>query len=174
MKNIYFLVVALCFTSFANSQIINFPDANFKAKLLSADVTNQVAINLNGSFFKIDANNNAEIEFYEAQQVRVLNVSSSFIASLIGISEFINLMELNCFSNQITSLNLNSNLELRSLICYENQLVILDINNNSNLVFLNCSRNQLAFLNLNNNINLANLSCRFNQLSSLLLIIVRF
>ena len=62
MKNIYFLVVALFFYGVGNAQIINFPDANFKAKLLIASPNTQIAKNLAGGYFKIDANNNAEIE----------------------------------------------------------------------------------------------------------------
>ena len=188
MKNIYFLVVALFFYGAGNAQIVNIPDASFKIVLVASNSTNQIAKDLSGNFFKIDANSNGEIEVSEAQQVSVLYVSTSIISNLIGISDFINLRELycfhnqitslnlssnlelrilNCLGNQITSLNLNSNLELRSLTCYENQLTSLDLNNNVNLTDLLCWSNQLTSLNLINNVNLSNLDCDSNQLTSL-------
>ncbi|MBC7641799.1 MAG: hypothetical protein H7174_05585, partial [Flavobacterium sp.] len=40
MKKLYFTVVAFLFMAVANAQIINIPDANFKAKLLAADNNN--------------------------------------------------------------------------------------------------------------------------------------
>ena len=49
MKNIYFLVVAFCFYGVGNAQIINFPDANFKASLVNSSSTNYVAKNLSGN-----------------------------------------------------------------------------------------------------------------------------
>jgi hypothetical protein len=60
MKKIYFLFLLVVFQ--VNSQIVNIPDANFKAKLLQADVTNYIAKNLSGNYFKIDQNNNQQIE----------------------------------------------------------------------------------------------------------------
>ena len=59
MRNYYLLLIIL-FPFFLNAQIINIPDANFKNKLLSANVDNNIAsqnVNINGtpSFFnKID------------------------------------------------------------------------------------------------------------------------
>ena len=42
MKQTY-LFCLLFVSLFSNAQIINFPDANFKAKLLSANASNQIA-----------------------------------------------------------------------------------------------------------------------------------
>ena len=55
MKKLYFLFF-LTIGFFGNAQIINFPDANFKAKLLEADISNGVALDFNDNYFKIDAN----------------------------------------------------------------------------------------------------------------------
>ena len=58
MKKIYFLLLAFAIFTSANAQIINFPDANFKAKLLAASSSNTIATNLSGAYFRIDVNNN--------------------------------------------------------------------------------------------------------------------
>ena len=75
MKKLYFLFF-LMINFLANAQIINFPDANFKAKLLSASPSNGVARDINGAYFKIDTNNNNEIEYTEAEDVYELNISN--------------------------------------------------------------------------------------------------
>ena len=88
MKNLYtfFALVLTIFTS--NAQIVNIPDANFKAKLLAASPSNQIAINLAGNYNKIDTNDNGEIEQSEALQVLVLNVSYSNIGASYSIKPY--------------------------------------------------------------------------------------
>ncbi len=71
MKNFYFLLLV---SVFANAQIINFPNAAFKNRLLSASATNSIASDdVNDSmlpqdytFNKIDTNNDGEIQISEA------------------------------------------------------------------------------------------------------------
>ena len=43
MKKLYTLIVVALVGFVMNAQIVNIPDANFKAKLLAASATNQVA-----------------------------------------------------------------------------------------------------------------------------------
>ena len=187
MKKIYFLVVALFFYGFASAQIVNIPDANFKAKLLSADASNGVAKNSLGSSIIIDINNNNEIEVVETAIVSKLFVSSSDIADLTGIEIFTNLKQLNCSSNQLTSIVVSNNINmteldvsnnlltsintlnnsaLKYLICKNNQINSLSLVNNSNLFYLNCENNQLLTLDVSN-LNLHNLYCSINQLTTL-------
>ena len=97
MKKIYFLLLALGLFTGVNAQIINFPDANFKAKLLSASSSNQIASSattfINSSptsYNKIDINNDGEIQISEASNITWLNISSSSISNLTGISFFMN------------------------------------------------------------------------------------
>ena len=79
MKKLYAFLV-LAFTVVAgNAQIVTIPDANFKAKLLSADTTNQIAKDLSDNYFKIDANNDGEIQESEASQVSYLSIFQSNI-----------------------------------------------------------------------------------------------
>ena len=50
----------------------------------------------------VDVNSDGEIQVSEAFNVYQLNVSSSNIASLIGLSSFLNLQRLECSQNLIT------------------------------------------------------------------------
>jgi Leucine-rich repeat (LRR) protein len=165
-----------------NAQIINFPDANFKAKLLSANTINSIAsfqipvYNSAGntwsvpSYNKIDVNNDGEIQVSEAQMVTYLDVGYSSISSLTGIEYFTNLNILYCRNNQLTSLNLSPNTNLKVLNCIYNQITNLDLISCTNLLFLNCNYNQLVNLNLSSNNLLEYLFCENNQITTLDLI----
>ena len=128
MKKIYFLLIALCFFANTKAQIVNIPDANFKAKLLSQHLFLVLtrllcAKNLAGNYFKIDANNDGEIQESEALQVSYLYVSSVFgskISSLIGILSFKNLTYLNCDINSLKTLDVSGLKKLQILECSNN------------------------------------------------------
>jgi Leucine-rich repeat (LRR) protein len=167
MKKYYFLIIAFWFFGFVNGQIINFPDANFKAKLLAANSSNQIAKNLAGDYFKIDANDDGEIQESEALQVFVLDVSSSMISSLAGVSFFTNLVTLYCFSNQLTNLNVNNLNNIQYLYCESNQLTSLNLSGSNTLRVLSCSNNLLASINIIGSTVLRELYCDNNQLSIL-------
>lgn len=190
MKVKLFLTVLflLIISSGIKAQIVSIPDANFKAKLLQADTTNQIAKNLSGNYFKIDANSDGEIQLAEAQQVLYLNVSSSNISALTGISDFQNiqtlncsfnllavldvqgladLQVLNCYNNKLTSLNVQGLTNLETLNCYANLLPSLNFQGLSGLQNLNCYGNKLPSLNIQGLANLQNLNCSFNLLTSL-------
>lgn len=77
-----------------NSQIVNIPDANFKAKLLSSSPSNTVAKDLNGNYFAIDANGDGEIETTEAEQVGELVLIDNNILNYQGILFFSNVKKM--------------------------------------------------------------------------------
>lgn len=187
MKKIYFLVIAVCFSISLQAQIINIPDANFKDKLLAADVTNGIAVKTTGGNFKIDANSDGEIQVTEAQSVGKLSIGLSYISSLIGIEYFTNLTSLSCQNNQLADLDLStcskladvdcSMNQLKSLNivspvltrlnCRGNQLIDLDLSMCPVLVHFDCKSNQLTNLDLGANIQLKYFYCEYNQLSAL-------
>ncbi|MPT30124.1 MAG: T9SS type A sorting domain-containing protein [Chryseobacterium sp.] len=61
------------------AQNINFPDANFKALLLSSSPSNTIAKNLSGNYFSIDANGDGEISAIEAQTVSEIKIRPKMI-----------------------------------------------------------------------------------------------
>jgi Leucine-rich repeat (LRR) protein len=166
MKQTY-LICLLFVSLFSSAQIINIPDANFKAKLLEASPSNYIAKNLSGANFKIDSNNDNEIQTTEALQVSELNVVFSNISSLLGISDFINIKKIHCDSNQIISLDLQSLLNLEILNCTYNQLTSLNVQGLTNIAKINCGNNQLTSLNLSGLTSLYELRCYYNQISNL-------
>lgn len=190
MKKLYFLLLAFSLFITANAQIVNIPDAKFKAVLLKASSSDFIAQDLDRNDIKIDLNSDGEIQESEALQVVYLNLFASSISSLIGISKFINLKELDCSYNSlpsldisgltnITSLNCSGNFipleslnvsgltNLKSLDCSDNQLTSLDVSGLTNLSSLSCGRNLLPTLNVSGLTNLTSLDCGDNLLPSL-------
>ncbi len=167
MNKYYFLIVGILFFGFTNAQVINIPNANFKSKLINSSPNNTFAKNLSGNYFKIDANNDDQIQQSEALNVSYLDVSNSNISSLTGINFFPNLIFLNCGNNQLSNLNVSSNTLLQSLFCYVNFLSSLNVNSNPALTYLWCAGNQITSLNTDLNLNLSKLYCRNNYIQSL-------
>lgn len=148
MKNLYTFLV-LAFTVFVvDAQIVTIPDANFKAKLLSATASNLVAKNLSGAYFKIDANNDGEIQQSEANAVSELNMNYQlsvngnyvYITDPTGITSFTNLTKVNFQNNRIVTLNISGMQYLTSIDCSNNSqyLATLIVTNLPSLLTLSC------------------------------------
>jgi Leucine-rich repeat (LRR) protein len=173
MKKIYFLLLALCLFTGAKAQIVNIPDAKFKAKLLAAGPNNQIAKDLTGNWTKIDADNNGNIEVSEALQLSYLDASQNIspspeaISSLQGIESFGNLQFLNCSLNSLASLNVSALTNLQNFGCDFNQLTTLNISGLTNLKVFYCNKNHLTSLNVSGFTNLQILHCDDNLLPSL-------
>jgi Leucine-rich repeat (LRR) protein len=177
MKKLYFLFVfALAFTT--QAQIVNIPDANFKAKLIAASPTMSIAstetptniINNQWSvstYHSIDTNGDGEIQVSEAQAIKYLKIDYSNITNSTGIEAFINLESLMCNNNQISSLNVSGFVNLKFLDCKSNQMNSLAISGCTNMKQLVCSPNQLTSLDVSGLEFLEYLSCSSNQLVNL-------
>jgi hypothetical protein len=147
MKKIL-MYLLLLISGVAGAQAIVVPDANFMAKLLEANATNNIAKDSGGNSIAIDANGNGIITEAEAEEVRELYVSGASIASWSGIQYFVDLRVLECAQNNLTSLDVTSLEDLRTLDCSNNTINNLLVNGLSHLEFLNCSNNSLTSLNL--------------------------
>ncbi|MCZ8196704.1 MAG: T9SS type A sorting domain-containing protein [Flavobacterium sp.] len=170
MRNIYFILFAFCFGFSLNAQIINFPDLGFKAKLLEADViNNQIAMDSNNIFLKIDSNDDGEIDVNEALEVNSLYLYGNTISSIEGIAYFSNLTSLYCIENQLVNLNLTGLNNLTQFTCqYNNLITSIDLSSLTNLLNVSCTNNnQLNNLNVNGLVNLQDLRCSSNNLSTL-------
>lgn len=172
------LLFLLSIVGSINAQIINFTDANFKAKLLEANTINSIAgIGWDGnssiSYIKIDSNNNGEIEESEAAIITSLYIGNSDITDLTGINYFSNLRFLDCSNqnviennNQISHLDITSLINLVGINCSNNQIASLNILGLNNLRFLGCAQNQLSSLNILG-LNLERILCANNSISTL-------
>ncbi|MGC4040542.1 MAG: T9SS type A sorting domain-containing protein [Flavobacterium sp.] len=164
MKQFYFsffLVFAFC----ANAQVINFPDANFKAKLLQPNV----AFDENENPLVIDVNNNGEIEVSEVQDIFYLNVSNANIADLTGISNFTGMMHLQCNNNLLTTLAIDHSINIMAINASHNALTSVDVNYYVDVELVDYSYNNLTSLSLGNAWFPETVNLSHNQLSSLTL-----
>lgn len=133
---------------------ISIPDANFKSYLVGNTLINTSGDN--------------EIQCTEAAAFTGnMYIPSLGISDLTGIEAFVNLPELRCWDNQLTTLDLTANTALTYLDCSGNQLTTLDLAANSNLAVLGCGYNQLTSLDLSMNSALYALRCYDNQITQL-------
>jgi len=161
MKKIVFLICICCSISY--SQVINFPDANFKARLLQSSPSNTIAQNNNsGLYIKIDSNNDGEIEQSEALEVNNLNIIGQNISNLEGLQYFTNLTSLGINNNHVTQINLSPLFNLIYLNCNTNLITSLDFSNLPNLKFVDCDNNLVTSLDFSYNPLFEELGCKNN------------
>ncbi|GGH44009.1 hypothetical protein IA57_10435 [Mangrovimonas yunxiaonensis] len=120
----------------ALNQIVNIPDANFKSYLV-----NNNSINLNGD---------TEITVAEAQATTELLINGLSISDLTGIEAFTNLTRLDCYANNLTTIDVSNNTNLTRLHCADNQITTLDVSDIPTLEQVHCQNNQLVELNVAN------------------------
>ncbi len=158
MKKIYISLLFTYSSFVAFGQIVNIPDANFKAKLLAANPSNGIASDINDTYIQIDINNNNEIEVSEALVVFALSVGNSAISDFTGIESFTNLRVLGCQQNNLTELPISNLSHLYNLYCYSNPLSSLaSIENLTSLTRLEFGGIENTFTTVNLQ-NLSNLS----------------
>lgn len=97
----------------------------------------------------------------------VIDVKNKNLSSLNGIEFAVNLTTLACYNNQLSELDVASNISLTELMCDANTLSELDVSSNILLTSLTCSNNPLGELDVTNNTALKNLVCSSNQLNEL-------
>lgn len=97
----------------------------------------------------------------------VIDVKNKNLSSLNGVEFAVNLTRLVCYNNQLSELDVASNIALTELSCSANPLSELDVSSNILLTNLYCSYNSLGELDVTNNTALKNLTCVFNQLNEL-------
>jgi hypothetical protein len=148
------LLILLCLPMIGFGQQTYVPDDNFEAYLEANGMGNGIA-------------NDDYVTTADINSVTALYVAFQSISDLTGIEDFIALDSLNCYNNQLTSLDVSSNTALTHLQCFNNQLTSLDVSNNIALFRLDCDDTQLTSLDLSNNIALGSLDCNNNQLTSL-------
>ena len=129
----------------------NFPDENFK-KYVSSE---------------FDTNSDGILSAEEMEQVITINVAGNNISSLEGIGYFVNVQEIFCHKNKLTSLDVSNNTALEKLHCYGNELEQINVSGNAHLQSLICHTNHLTQLNLENNMELKELDCDRNKINEL-------
>lgn len=82
-------------------------------------------------------------------KLQTLNCARNQLTTINLISS--SLLNLDCHSNKITSLDLSLVTNLQKLICYQNELSNIDLTANTKLQTLNCTYNHLTSLDLSKN-----------------------
>lgn len=134
MKISKFFILISIFFIFPNilfAQNTYVPDDNFEQALIDLGYDSG---ELNDSVLTANINNIAS-----------LNVSNKNISNLQGIKDFESLSSLICSLNQLTELNLNKNKNLDYLECGSNNLYSLNLDS-LNLTQVSCSYNNLTIL----------------------------
>ncbi|ASW75110.1 hypothetical protein IQ37_00600 [Chryseobacterium piperi] len=183
MKSKLFFMILILFSLGVRSQNLNFPDANFKAILLSSSSSNEIAKNLNGSYFAIDANGDGEISLLEAQNVKELKIQPKYhqtgnilevdlnendpILNYEGINNFTNATSFSIERVNVPTQELNisgiNTLKNLSIIFHSSDLHSVNINNCLNLDTLKLSSVRLTNGNILRQIK--NLQLDYIQLS---------
>ncbi|MCC6838496.1 MAG: T9SS type A sorting domain-containing protein, partial [Bacteroidia bacterium] len=154
MKKIIFILTYTLLVLSTKAQVILIPDQNFKTCLLSDSTINT---NFDNEIQLTEATNHSgQIECYGMN-----------IADLTGIESFPNITKLNITSNQLTSLDISSNLYLTHLFCGNNQLTSLDVSSNTELAHLYCYNNLLTSINVTGDSSLEQFSCHQNYLTTI-------
>lgn len=194
MKNIYVFVLFLAHLS-VSAQIVNIPDPYFKAKLLSASPSNQIAQGTGSGNVSIDTNNDGEIQLSEAAAITSISIyspnGSPFqIQSIEGVKSFVNLkyltvsdspgllsvdvsgmpkLALVSFDNNTSMSATNfSNCNLLNNISVRNaNIVNLDISNLPNFGTLDCKDGKVETINFTGSTTIHTLLCSNNNISSI-------
>lgn len=133
---------------------VNIPDANFKSYLVG-----NASINTNGD---------TEIQCSEASAFTgTINCTNQTVSDLTGLEAFVNLDQLFCNSNGLSSIDVSSNTLLTRLDFTNNNLTTLDLSANLLLKKINANSNLLQSLDLTSNLALEQLDIRDNSLTNL-------
>ena len=130
------------------------PDKNFEQALIDLGIDTDGVVN-------------KRVATLDILEVISLDVSNKGITDLTGIEKFINLTDLYCYRNKLSSLNVSLNTLLKRLRCDNNRLTSLNVSNNTLLNTLGCNKNELTKLDVRNNTSLTCLTFFSNRLISL-------
>ena len=100
----------------------------------------------------------------ERDAVTEISITNTNCTDLTGIAYFANLTELNCYHNQLTTLDVSKNAKLSALRCYNNGMEKLNLGDITQLTVLQCEDNNLTELDVSKNPYLKELQCRENKL----------
>ncbi|MGK6343818.1 hypothetical protein ACMGDK_16475 [Chryseobacterium sp. DT-3] len=194
MKKLYFFVLFLAHLSVIG-QIVNIPDSQFKAKLLSGTATNHITQDLAGNWIAMDINNDGEIQLSEAANIRDITMYSSNgnpfqISSIEGVKSFTNLeyldvsdspnllsvdisgmqkVKLVSFKNNInmSSANFTGCPLLENINVSNANIVNLDISNLPKMNILTCTGGKVQTINFTGSTTMKYLLCSDNDIASL-------
>ena len=131
------------------AQIVNIPDANFKAYLVGNSL--------------INTNGDGEIQVSEANSYSAYPLylpSNANIIDLTGLEAFVSIKEFSCTYNDIVNIDFSQNSALKKIFIQScDSLININITQNSALTNLFIDANNLSNLDVSNNLLLDTLNC---------------
>ncbi|BDD06564.1 T9SS type A sorting domain-containing protein [Aureibacter tunicatorum] len=152
MNKILTIAILLAISFASHAQITKIPDPNFEQALIDLGY---------------DSTLDGEVNTASISSLYSLDIRNKNISDLTGIEGFTNLVNLTCFQNQLTKLNLSQNEKLAYINCSENNIDSLNLSNNQNLTTLNAYNNKLTYIEFGETSNIDYLAIGHNQLNEL-------
>ncbi|MCH9660714.1 MAG: T9SS type A sorting domain-containing protein [Bacteroidetes bacterium] len=160
---LFLFLLGMCSSLF--SQIVDFPDPNFKFACVNFSIVDTDGDGIPDS--DVDSNDDGEIQVSEAEAVIDFYPVNSGIFSMAGIEAFANVRRLNCSQNNLTALDVTQNTNLEELSCFFNELTELDVSTLSQLKILNFDLNDVTSIDVTQNPLLERLFAPINRLSTI-------
>ncbi|MBE8725029.1 T9SS type A sorting domain-containing protein [Flavobacterium hungaricum] len=129
------------------------PDSNFEDKLIALEIDKD--------------GKNGKVATSSVKSITYLDVTSSNIADMTGIEDFVSLTYLDLNYNKVTAIDVSKNILLTKLALHDNNVTSLDVTKNTQLVNLMCSKNQIKSIDLSQNKNLLFVTIDENKLTEI-------
>ena len=129
----------------------NFPDKNFRDYVAG----------------KWDENHDNRFSPSEIANAKWISCDNKEISNLKGIEFFTNIWLLECYYNNLTTIDLSHNKNLSYINCHHNQLNELDVSGLPLLETFYCGQNKLQSIDVSKNKQLKDFSCTENPLNTL-------
>ena len=113
--------------------------------------------------------NITKVTISNCPKLKEININNFVDNEKLEINNCANLEILRCGNNNLTKLNLGKSEKLIEIYCYDNKLTNLNLSNCPNLTILECWINQLSNLDLTNCEKLTEIGCQQNKLNQLIL-----
>ncbi|WP_417856749.1 immunoglobulin domain-containing protein [Xanthomarina gelatinilytica] len=151
-------------TDCSNTTTIAIPDTNFEQALIDLGFDTN---GLNGNI--LETNALAVTQLYINDPINNVNLPNvnTTISDLTGIEAFTNLTRLVAMDNSLTSINVTQNTALEWLYLGNNQLSTIDISSNLALIRLNIIDNNFSNIDVTNHTALAQLYIGGNNFSNI-------
>ena len=129
----------------------NFPDENFRDYVAG----------------EWDKNQDKYFSPSEIANAKWISCDNKEISNLKGIEFFTNIWLLECYYNNLTTIDLSHNKKLSYINCHHNQLKELDVSGLPLLKTFYCNYNELPSINVSKNEKLEDFNCQNNHLDTL-------
>lgn len=129
----------------------NFPDKNFRDYVAG----------------KWDENHDNRFSPSEIADAKWISCDNKEISNLKGIEFFTNIWLLECYYNNLTTIDLSNNKKLSYINCHHNQLKELDVSGLPLLKTFYCGHNALPSIDVSKNEKLEDFDCQDNHLDTL-------